>query len=104
MSMKNTTTNIMTKQSTWKKKAQQSQQNNLEIMRICEELKKENKELKAKLDEWKKQCADEYIDFYHCEEHDIWYQTAGTGDNYCEYCDDYVLRSESSESSSSEED
>ena len=56
--------------------------------------------LEAKIDEWKKQASYKTIDLYNCEEHNTWYGTAGTGDNYCEYCDDYVLK----DSSSSEED
>ena len=53
--------------------------------------------LEAKIDEWKKQASYKTIDLYNCEEHNTWYGTAGTGDNYCEYCDDYVLKDSSEE-------
>ena len=65
-----------------------------------EEFRIENEKLRAKIEEWKKQASYKTIDLYNCEEHNTWYGTAGTGDNYCEHCDDYVLK----DSSSSEED
>ena len=54
-----------------------------------EEFRIENEKLRAKIEEWKWYGANDY-DLYNCEEHNVWYGTAGTGDNYCEYCDDYV--------------
>jgi hypothetical protein len=41
-------------------------------------------ELEAKLEEWQKYANDS--DLYHCEEHNIWYGTAGTGENCCDEC------------------